>query len=267
MMEWGINNQISCFSLAGWKTSVGYKDASGTDRTLELTIGTEEYNTVWSAFLTSFKTHLQEKGWFDKTVLYMDEIKEDGMKSIIALIKENDANWKIGLSGGNVDSGIENSLYDYSTILGYERQSDNAVSTFYTSCSQQYPNNYVTAQTNPAEMSWMAWYALAKGFDGYLRWAYDYWTQSDPTSAQDGSNASGDFNMIYRSENTAAAVPISSIRLELLREGIQDFEKARILNNGQLDAAIRNFTSASGREAAKWVGIAEGTLKELSAND
>ena len=95
----------------------------------------------------------------------MDEIKEDGMKSIIALIKENDANWKIGLSGGNVDSGIENSLYDYSTILGYERQSDNAVSTFYTSCSQQYPNNYVTAQTNPAEMSWMAWYALAKGFD------------------------------------------------------------------------------------------------------
>lgn len=267
MMEWGINKQISCFSLAGWKTSVGYKDASGTDRTLELTIGTEEYNTVWSAFLTSFKTHLQEKGWFDKTVLYMDEIKEDGMKSIIALIKENDANWKIGLSGGNVDSGIENSLYDYSTILGYERQSDNAVSTFYTSCSQQYPNNYVTAQTNPAEMSWMAWYALAKGFDGYLRWAYDYWTQSDPTSAQDGSNASGDFNMIYRSENTAAAVPISSIRLELLREGIQDFEKARILNNGQLDAAIRNFTSASGREAAKWVGIAEGTLKELSAND
>ena len=97
--------------------------------------------------------------------------------------------------------------------------------------------------------------------------APDYWTQSDPTSAQDGSNASGDFNMIYRSENTAAAVPISSIRLELLREGIQDFEKARILNNGQLDAAIRNFTSASGREAAKWVGIAEGTLKELSAND
>ena len=78
----------SCFSLAGLKTSVGYKDASGTDRTLELTIGTEEYNTVWSAFLTSFKTHLQEKGLFDKTVLYKDEIKEDGMKSIIALIKE-----------------------------------------------------------------------------------------------------------------------------------------------------------------------------------
>lgn len=76
MMEWGINKQISCFSLAGWKTSVGYKDASGTDRTLELTIGTEEYNTVWSAFLTSFKTHRKKKAGLIKTVLYMDEIKK-----------------------------------------------------------------------------------------------------------------------------------------------------------------------------------------------
>ena len=73
--------------------------------------------------------------------------------------------------------------------------------------------------------------------------------------------------MIYRSENTAAAVPISQHPSGTAAGRHQDFEKARILNNGQLDAAIRNFTSASGREAAKWVGIAEGTLKELSAND
>lgn len=267
MMEWGINRQISCFSLAGWNTSVGYKDASGTDRILELTIGTDDYNSVWSAFLTSFKAHLEEKGWFDKTVLYMDEIREDNMKSILSLIKGHDANWKVGLSGGNVSSEIENGLYDYSTILGYNRQSDNTVSTFYTSCSQQFPNNYVTAQTNPAEMPWMAWYALAKGFNGYLRWAYDYWTQTDPTNIQDGSNAAGDFNMVYRSENATTAVPVSSIRLELLREGIQDYEKVHLLNNEQLNAAILNFTSTSGREAAKWVGMAEGVLKEISANN
>ena len=90
-----------------------------------------------------------------------------------------------------------------------------------------------------------------KGFDGYLRWAYDYWTQSDPTSAQDGSNASGDFNMIYRSENTAAAVPISSIRLELLREGIQDFEKARILNNGQSGRSYPQFHWACVRRTVR----------------
>ena len=53
--------------------------------------------------------------------------------------------------------------------------------------------------------------ALAKGFDGYLRWAYDYWTQSDPTSAQDGSNArSRCLPMI--SASGAAAISASFIR-------------------------------------------------------
>ena len=47
-------------------------------------------------------------------------------------------------------------------------------------------------------MSWMAWYAQARGFDGYLRWAYDYWTKPDVTDIQDGANTAGDFNMIYR---------------------------------------------------------------------
>lgn len=266
MMEWGITEQINCFSLVGWNTYIGYKDAAGRDQKLELTIGTDEFKNVWSAFLTSFKAHLKEKGWFDKAVLYMDEINDDQMKSVVALVKENDADWKIGLSGaGRNDDEVEAALYDYSTILGYDRQSTNTVSTFYTSCSQQFPNNYVTAETNPAEMTWMAWHALAKGFNGYLRWAYDYWTQNDVASAQDGSNAAGDFCMIYRSGNTSSAKPVSSIRLELLREGIQDYEKVRILNDAELDAAAQSFRNAfSGRDAAILIGASQKLLKEIS---
>lgn len=131
----------------------GYTDASGQGQTLELTIGSDEFNSVWSTFLTSFKTHLKAKGWFDKAVLYMDEINDAQMKSVVALVKENDANWKIGLSGTGRNGGeVEAALYDYSIILGYSRQSANTISTFYTSCTQQFPNNYVTAETNPAEM-------------------------------------------------------------------------------------------------------------------
>lgn len=266
MMEWGITEQINCFSLVGWNTYIGYKDAAGRDQKLELTIGNDEFKNVWSAFLTSFKAHLKEKGWFDKAVLYMDEINDDQMKSVVALVKENDADWKIGLSGaGRNDDEVEAALYDYSTILGYDRQSTNTVSTFYTSCSQQFPNNYVTAETNPAEMTWMAWHALAKGFNGYLRWAYDYWTQNDVASAQDGSNAAGDFCMIYRSGNTSSAKPVSSIRLELLREGIQDYEKVRILNDAELDAAAQSFRNAfSGRDASTLIGASQKLLKEIS---
>lgn len=267
MMEWGITKQINCFSLVGWNTSIGYKDAAGENQTLELTIGSDEFHDVWSAFLTSFKAHLTEKDWFDKTVLYMDEIDDDKMKAVVELVKGNDANWKIGLTGaGRNGSEVEAALYDYSTILGYERKSaTSTVSTFYTSCTQQFPNNYVTAETNPAEMTWMAWHALAKGFNGYLRWAYDYWTLNDVASAQDGSNAAGDFCMIYRSENTTSAKPISSIRMELLREGIQDYEKVQMLNNAELNAAVQSFQDASsGREAATLIDASQKLLKEIS---
>lgn len=266
MMEWGITDQINCFSLVGWNTSVGYKDAAGKDQALELAIGSDEFKNIWSVFLTAFKAHLKEKGWFDKAVLYMDEINDDQMKSVVALVKENDADWKIGLSGaGRNGSEVEAALYDYSTILGYDRQSTNTVSTFYTSCSQQFPNNYVTAETNPAEMTWMAWHALAKGFNGYLRWAYDYWTLNDAASVQDGSNAAGDFCMIYRSGNTPSVKPVSSIRLELLREGIQDYEKVRILNDAELDAAAQSFRNASsGRDAVTLINASQKLLKEIS---
>lgn len=264
LMSWGINRQINCFSLVGWNTSVGYTDSAGQPQTLELTVGSDAYNALWNDFLTSFKAHLKEKGWFEKTVLYMDEAKESEMHDVVSLIRKHDASWKIGLSGSKIPSEIEQYLYDYSTILGYDRSSNNTISTFYTSCSQSIPNNYVTSRNNPAEMCWMAWYAKAKGFDGYLRWAYDYWTQIDPVNIQDGSNAAGDFSMIYRDGNTPSAKPVSSIRFELLREGIQDYEKIGILSDPGLNSAIQKFTTTSGTDAKELVEEAEKLLKEIS---
>lgn len=267
LISWGINKQIDCFSLVGWNTSIGYTDSAGKSQTLDLTVGSDTYNAVWSDFLTSFKAHLLEKGWFEKTVLYMDEVKENEMRDVISLIRSHDASWKIGLSGSCISPEIEGNLYDYSTILGYDRSSDNTISTFYTSCSQSYPNNFVTLQNNPAEMCWMAWYAKAKGFNGYLRWAYDYWTKIDPMNIQDRSNAAGDFSMIYRNGNTQLAIPVSSIRFELLREGIQDYEKIGILADPEFNNAIQQFTTTSGGNAEKLVEAAEKLLKEISANE
>lgn len=267
LMSWGINKQIDCFSLVGWNTSVGYMDSAGKPQKLDLTVGSDAYNEVWTDFLSSFREHLKQKGWFEKTVLYMDEVKESEMNAVVSLIRNHDSAWKIGLSGSDISSEIEENLYDYSTILGYDRSSQNDISTFYTSCSQSYPNNFVTLQNSPAEMCWMAWYAKAKGFNGYLRWAYDYWTKMDPMNIQDKSNPAGDFSMIYRNGNTPSAIPVSSIRFELLREGIQDYEKIGILAEPKLNSAVQKFTATSGRNAEKLVKEAERLLKEISVNE
>lgn len=113
-------------------------------------------------------------------------------------------------------------------------------------------------------MTWMAWYAKAKGLNGYLRWAFDYWTKIDPANIQDGSNAAGDFSMIYRNGNSPSAIPVSSIRLELLRKGIQDYEKLRILANSEMNIVVQKFTTISGSNAENVVKEAEKLLKEVS---
>lgn len=268
MMSWGIDKQINCFSLVGWDTSIRYYDeANGQSTILPLDVSDTEYANIWNEFLTSFHTHLVEKGWFDKTVLYMDEIEESKMEKVVEVVKMNSAEWKIGLTGKAVNSSISSKLYDYSVILGHQRSHKTPISTFYTSCSHTSPNNYITPQNSPAEMTWMAWHAAANDYNGYLRWAYDYWINIEPTDIHDGDNTAGDFSMIYRSDNTLSSSPISSIRLELMREGIQDYEKIKILSNNQLNSFLDAFDEESGTNSLKLVSEGQSLIKEISSKD
>lgn len=266
MISLGIDKQINCFSMMGWNKTIGYYDeATSSSKTLDYDIASADFANIWDTFLTDFKTFLDSRGWFGKTVIYMDENVEAEMRIAVDIIRKNDPAWKIGLAGHYLSTDIENSLYDYSTILDYDRtSSQNTVATFYTSCSQRFPNNFVTLQNSPAEMPWMAWYAAANGLNGYVRWAYDYWTKNDPFNIQDGSNSAGDFNMVYRRNNLLANAVVSSIRFELLREGIQDYEKIRILSNDNLTQELRKFTRASGTNALNLVKNGESMLKKVS---
>ena len=148
LAEWGIHDQISAFSPVGWnKDELPFRDeASGTKKVYKTSIGTREYNALWNNFLTDFKKHLLEKGWFEKTVLYMDEVPKEEMEAVISLIRFNDRNWKIGLAYGHAPGdNVIASLYDVSGY--YENETDvqtytDQLTTFYTSCSLPRPNNF-----------------------------------------------------------------------------------------------------------------------------
>ena len=88
----------------------------------------------------------------------------------------------------------------------------------------------LTADTSPADVEWLTWYTEKLKQDGFSRWAYDYWQSSNPLDLREGlTHTSGDYAMIYRTSNDADLRPLTSIRLETLRHGIQSFEKRRIL--------------------------------------
>lgn len=261
-----IDSQINCFSVAGWNNKIGYTDqASGTYKYLDVPIGSEVFNQTWNDFLNDFRQHLTSKGWMGKAVLYMDENRNDDMRKIVKMIRDNGSDWKIGLSGRYIDSDIEKEFYNYSAIIGCIPNTTNiTVPVFYTSCSQMHPNNYLTPLTPTAEMTWMAWHAMAMGYKGYQRWAYDNWLKDDPFDAQDRLNTSGDFHFIYRSGNGSDATPVSSIRWEMLRDGIQDYEKCRQLDYRAMRQTTLMFKDYNATGAENLVKVAQAQIKKLS---
>lgn len=228
MKEVGITKQINCYSMIPWSLSFQYYDQA-TNRLQFVTteVGTPEYEQYWLPFLTSFATHLKEKGWFDHTTIAMDERPMAAMQQAIKLIKKADPNYKIALAG-TLHLEIESDLYDLcldpKSIFPDEvlsrRRDQGLVSTYYTCCSESFPNTYTFSP--PAEATYLGWLAAAKNVDGYLRWSYNSWTKDPLRESRFRSFGAGDCYIVYPDAR-------SSIRFERLIEGIQDYEKLRIL--------------------------------------
>ena len=239
LFELGIDDQISAFSIAGWNAgTITYREAgSSQKRVLQTSIGSKSFNRIWGKFLSDFRKHLEGKGWFERTVLYLDELPSDQVEHIIRLVRSDHADWKVGLAFGHQPSKrVVESLYDRSGNFGIHdrfklRDAHHRVTTFYTSCTQIRPNTYVAADASPVDMAAIPWYAFSQRLDGYLHWAYENWKNPDPLDPRDGPHTAGDFSLVYRSDNGAGMTLVPSVRSELLRDGIEDYEKLAVLRS------------------------------------
>ena len=189
--------------------------------------GTQAYNDLWEPMVKDFTSHLKSKGWFGKTTIAMDERDMESMIAVMALLKRIDPGWKTALAG-NYHREIAMDIYDYCIIIHGKfdkdilkaRKEKGMPTTYYTACGENRPNMFTFSP--PAENTWISWYAAAEGFTGYLRWAFNNWTRSTLEDTRYKTWPGGDCYQVYPG-------PRSSIRFEKLIEGIQDFEKIRIL--------------------------------------
>ncbi len=253
MLDLGINKEVNCYSMIPWNLKFYYYDeALGKDSFVTAKPGTPEYNAHWKPMLTDFVKHLKAKGWFGITAIAMDERSMEDMQHTLALIKSVEKDFKVSLAG-NYHAQIANELTDMciasaeekkmpATVIA-ERRSKGLTTTFYTYCHEGYPNTFTFSP--PAEAAWLGWHAALKGYDGYLRWAYNSWVKDPLRDSRFRSWAAGDTYFVYPGVR-------SSIRFERLKEGIQDYEKIRLLrdeftrtNNKeklqQLDALLAPF--------------------------
>ena len=230
MMSCGINKEITCFSMIPWKLSFRYYDqATHSHKHINCAPGDEAYAQFWGGMLSAFAAHLKEKGWFDKTFISMDERSLQQMQAAIKVIKDHAPGLKISMAG-NYHAEIEADIFDYCLdIFAYgaytpeliaKRRAQGKVSTYYTCCSAEYPNLFTFSA--PADAEFIALEALAKDLDGYLRWAYNSWTIVPEEDSRFTAWPAGDTYVIY-------PFSISSVRWERLVQGIQLFEKYKIL--------------------------------------
>ena len=250
MMSCGITEQIDCYTLVPWHYRFDYYDcATNNVKFLDCKPGEQKYHDFIVPFLKDFSRHLRQKGWFERTYIAMDERPTAQMEAAWRTIQDADPEFKIeGAANYSVESEAADRVDDISVAFQYDLLKKEALArrsakgqkiTFYTCCGPERPNTFTFSP--PAEAAYLGWHALACGYDGYLRWAYNSWNRDPNEDTRFGSGwASGDCFLVYPGG--------SSIRFERLVEGIQAYEKVRLLRptlspkqQKQLDEVVSPF--------------------------
>ena len=259
MMRLGINKMINAYSMLPWNNMLHYKDATtGQFVDVKADPGTPEFIRMWTPFLAAFQKHLEEKGWLEITNIAMDERSPEFMAEATALLDRIAPKFGVALA----DNHKIFKKYPYikdmcAAIFGpieradiLERRAKGLNTTFYVCCSSEFPNTYTFS--DPAEAVYLAWYAAAHEYDGFLRWTYNSWTEDPIRDSRFRQWSAGDTYIVYPGGR-------SSIRFERLIEGIQDWEKIQILRHEfssdrgkvseeklkRLEAALENFGSSN----------------------
>ena len=255
-IEAGIDKAITIYTPVPWGNRFRYLDEKTGNYVYGVwPPGSAEFKNVWYVFLTDLRAHLQKKGWLEKTYLGINETTLEETLATIKVIKAHSPKWKITYAG-NWHAALDGLLNDYSFLYGNEPSADTlkaraargATSTFYVCCNPPKPNDFLFSP--PAEGRWLSWYSAARGYDGFLRWAYDAWPADPSRDARHTLWPAGDCFLVYPGGN-------SSLRFEKLREGIVDFEKIRILKQlaaksthkrvkelvDELNAHLQSFTN------------------------
>jgi len=214
------------------------------------------------AYLHDLAAYLRQKGWLDLAYIYMRDEPNDAEEYEIvrkqgALIHEADPGIKRLCTEQTITSNPEwGDLYGavdiwcplwglYDEPTARQRQAVGEEMWSYTALCQ-------CAQTNPywqidfAPVSfrapfWVSWHYRIKGF---LYWSSVYWEpDKDPWVAPHFRDQYwGEGMLLYPGADAGIAGPVTSIRLKLIREAMEDFEymtlAAKQGHSEQVDAIV-----------------------------
>jgi len=239
MMDMGVKKMINCYSMAPWNDELHYKDAQSQETvTVIAQPGSSEFEQIWGPFLPDFVKHLKAKGWLEITNIAMDERSPEAMKATLDALKKYAP--ELGVALADNHKSYQKYPFIKDMCVGAEspvdlqdieqRRAKGLITTFYICCAHPFPNQFTFSES--AESAYIGWFTAANNFDGFLRWAFNSWVENPETDSRFRTWPAGDTYIVYPEAR-------SSIRYERLVEGIQDYEKIRIIKKQLLKSNIR----------------------------
>jgi len=233
--------------------------------------GTEGYRRAFKEYCSALEDHLAQKGWLDKAYIYwfdepnpsdyefvregMNEIKLAGPRLRRMLTEEpNEALF------GAVDLWCP-VLHAYDPDVGQPRQALGEQVWWYVCTGPKAPYPGLFIDHSAVDMRVWLWMSWHWNVEGILIWTTNWWTSScafpEPNRPQNpwedpmgyvagygrppgfiGYWGNGDGRMIYppnkdilNDRDKYVTGPVNSIRWEMLREGVEDYEYFKLLSD------------------------------------
>ena len=227
-------------------------------------MGTPEHRELFRAWCSEARAHLVEKGWLDKAVVYpFDEPAVKDYPFVIdqlRLIKEEfpGLHRMVPMNLGAAPEFIGYIDYwcpilsNFNPSFAHERQKEGDISTWYICVGPRAPYIASFIDRPATDLRVWLWQSWQNEVQGILIWQTDYWNSSkahpeglqnpyiDTMSWNDGYGtqvgekrpwAAGDGRLLYPPEacfdggqGPVLDGPVSTIRLEAQRDGIEDYE-------------------------------------------
>ncbi|MBP3289721.1 MAG: DUF4091 domain-containing protein [Alistipes sp.] len=237
MLGLGINKMINCYSMVPWNNELEYWDeAKGETITVKADPGTKIFKEIWTPFLKDFTSHLREKGWLSITNIAMDERSPKAMDAAAELLEQAAPELNFALADNHKSYKRYTMMRDVCVAIHHPADHADIVmrrekghnTTFYICCVPSYPNTFTNSE--PFESELLGWYGVATDYDGMLRWAYNSWPENPHLDSRYGNWMGGDTFLVYPYAR-------SSVRFEMLIEGIEVAEKVRALRREGVDTS------------------------------
>ena len=263
-----------------YETVVYRADGSLAYKVPSMDVASKEYYGFLSKFLPQLQKHLEEKGWIN---IYMQHLTDEPIpvnsesyrtlagyvRKLAPKVRIIEANQATEELAGALDVWVPLlNQFDENQNFYKERKAAGEEVWFYTCLAPtgKYPNRFIDYPLIKVRI--LHWINFKYNLSGYLHWGLNYWSENPFKNVEPNNLPPGDAFIIYPGREG----PLSSIRLEVLRVGVQDYEllkmleeqnpvKARELAN-QLVKTITDYE----KDVSKFNEIRQQLMTSLSQN-